>query len=96
MASTNIRTLESQSLFIKKYWLDLVDKKFRLDHARINGEHYVICNEFPPKGSPRGHSGRKFAIQFNDGREVETTNLWSQGTIPDEFKDELPDNARFI
>lgn len=93
---TNIRALEERALFIRKFWLDLVDKRFRLDHVRIDGEHYVICNEFPPAGSFRGHSGRKFTIRFNDGREVTTTNLWAQGTVPAEFKDDLPDNARFI
>lgn len=96
MTSTDIRILQDQSLYIRKFWLDLVDKRYRLSSVRIAGEHYTICQEFPQSSQPRGHSGRKFTIQFNDGRQVETTNLWSQGTIPPEFKDDLPDNARFV
>lgn len=77
------------------FWQEYVAKKHRLDIARICGSHFVIANEFPPPGSMRGHAGAKFKILFDDGREVDTTNLWAQGTIPDEFKDELPNNARF-
>jgi hypothetical protein len=41
----------------------------------------------------RGFAGRRFVIRFHDGRIVETTNLWSNGIIPEHFRDRLLDNA---
>jgi len=35
-------------------------------------------------------------IKFRDGRSVTSTNLWCQGTIPLQYRDELPDNAEFV
>lgn len=63
--------------------------------ARIDGKHYSIG---PENVGPfmRGMGGREFIIKFDDGRTVTTTNLWSQGSIPDNFKALLPDNAVFV
>ena len=33
---------------------------------------------------------------MNDGKVIETCDLWCQGTIPDSFSDKLPNNAEFI
>jgi hypothetical protein len=44
----------------------------------------------------KGFGGRKFIILFEDGRKVITTNLWSQGEIPKSFREDLPNNAKFI
>lgn len=76
------------------FWQEYVGKKDRMDIARINGNHYVIGIE--ASLLQRGHGGKQFTIQFLDGRKVTTTNLWSQGEIPPEFRTELPDNARFV
>ena len=42
-----------------------------------------------------GHGGAEFTVVLNDGRRIVTTNLWTQGPIPEHFRDRLPDNARF-
>jgi len=42
-----------------------------------------------------GCAGRRFWIRFFDGRTITTNNLWCQGEIPEEFREELPDNAEF-
>ena len=76
------------------FW-DQYEKTQHLDtHAIIDGLHYVICSE--DKGVFRGFGGRLFKILFNDGREVVTTNLWHQGTIPPHFRKRMPDNAKFM
>ncbi|MBP5578664.1 MAG: hypothetical protein J6X56_04160 [Ruminococcus sp.] len=41
-----------------------------------------------------GFSGRKFRIRFNDGRELDTNNLWHDGRIPKELT--TADNAEII
>src|SRR5205823_2378018 len=43
----------------------------------------------------RGFGGTRFVIEMFDGTRFVTTNLWTQGEIPDRFRHLLPDNARF-
>lgn len=66
--------------------------------ARINGEAYIVGHEDLSKYDYnfRGYGGAKFLISFFDGTIVTTTNLWSNGPIPQRFRVELPDNAQFI
>lgn len=66
--------------------------------ARIDGNHYVIGKE-DNKAGFRGFAGHKFVIEFisgpHQGKIIETTNLWHQGKIPEEYRELLPDNARW-
>ena len=55
-----------------------------------NGIAYTIGDE---DADSRGFGGSRFHIIFNDGREVDSTNLWCGGHIPERFRDRLPDNA---
>jgi hypothetical protein len=78
------------------FWL----KKINLpeeDEARlviVDGQHYRLgLNNSAPF---RGFGGRKFTVLFHDGRIVETSCLWHQGEIPEEFRKWLPDNAIFV
>lgn len=43
-----------------------------------------------------GMSGRRFDIEFFDGRKVTTHNLWAGGEIPKKFRDRIPNTAKFI
>lgn len=64
----------------------------------IDGRHYHILTDDPriPK-EMRGFGGRMFRIKLlPSGREITTSNLWSQGQIPDLFRPDLPDNAEFL
>ena len=78
------------------FWMEKVDVVNDKNIVRIGGEHYTICAESKDAGYFRGFGGRKFVVLFNDSRKITTTNLWSQGTIPERFKELLPDNAIFI
>lgn len=62
--------------------------------AIIDGTFYTIGSENDP--SPfRGFGGDKFIINFKDGRQVTTTNLWCGGDVPEAWKSQFPDNADF-
>ena len=61
----------------------------------IKNNLYYIADE-NDNDSFRGFDGRKFIIKYNDGRQIITTNMWHNGTIPEKFRDKLPDNAIFI
>ncbi len=60
----------------------------------ISGHHYMWYAE--TAGFIRGFGGRRFKIQFLDGRIVETNNLWHNGQVPERFRSMLPDNAEFL
>lgn len=78
------------------FWIEKFGWTFEPDQCRavrVNHKHYAV-GENTDKGF-RGFGGRAFRIRFHSGSIVETTNLWSQGDIPERFWDRLPDNAVF-
>lgn len=77
------------------FWLGHVRDAAKPEVARIDGTHYRIGKENANPDGFRGFAGQRFKIKFSDGREVETTNLWCQGAIPERFRNRLPDNAQF-
>lgn len=79
------------------YWKQLIEQREQPSHVRVNGSHYFIGPERPttPR-QQRGTRGDRYTIKFQDGRQVVTTNLWQQGPIPAQFREQLPDNAEFI
>lgn len=76
------------------FWQDYVNKKDAPASVRIDGKHYWVEPE-NSRSNFRGFGGRTFVIKFHNGKKVTTTNLWHQGTIPDIWKSDLPDNAEF-
>lgn len=83
----------SSECFKIDYWNGKVKIVNDADVVRVNGEHYYIGKE---DENFKGYGGRRFKVSFFDGRIVETTCLWNNGTIPESFKHKLPDNARFV
>lgn len=75
------------------FWKEKV--KFKRQLVIVNHVCYSIGSE-NSSSSFRGFSGRKFNVEFTDGRVVETTNLWYIGTIPPYYRRQLKDNAKFI
>ncbi len=61
--------------------------------VRVDHHHYVIGEPQPNPGPGHGHSGRLFRFTMRDGSVVESRNVWSQGEIPRELWEQLPDNA---
>lgn len=89
----------------KKFWSEYIAARQIGDKlsdgrlvARIEGRHYVLGNENEP--GFRGCAGHKFTIKFingpHAGQVVDTTNLWHQGSIPEDYQAYLPDNAEFV
>ena len=83
----------NDSCYHKFYWMEKVKNKDKV--AIINNNCYTIGDE-EHTGCDRGFDGAKFTIRFNDGRIVQTTNLWDNGKVPEEFRDLLQNNAVFI
>ena len=78
------------------FWKQICSEKE--EHLIIDGECYCLGTPvLSTKPSSRlGHGGRRFTIRTFDGELIETNNLWCNGTVPPEFKDQLPDNATFV
>ena len=92
---------EKQLCFNCAFWLwqHELDTQEREPHTAVivEGTHYVIGSETKSKSTFfRGFGGAHFKIKFHDGTEVETTNLWCQGEIPEHLRHLLPDNAEFL
>lgn len=60
----------------------------------INGIFYGPGNR--TSGEFRGMGGRRFDIEYFDGRRITTFDLWCGGEIPDVWRDKLPDTAKFL
>ena len=89
--------IERGLCFTCGFWDDIVKTKDSSQSVRVKRCQYQIGREeykYPTEF--RGFGGQRFHIKFNDGREVITTNLWCNGSIPTNFQDVLPDNAIFV
>ena len=83
----------SSECFYKKFWNDIEEEKD--EHIFIDGTCYSIANE--PIYGNLGYGGSKFKIKmFDDGRIIETNNLWRQGDVPEEYRSRLPNTAEFV
>jgi hypothetical protein len=85
-----------------KVWLNAIKKAWNPDQVRVKGHLFEIRpkttykqDEPRPTGG-EGFGGAEWKISFNDGRLLVTENLWSIGDIPAEYREALPDNAKFI
>jgi hypothetical protein len=77
------------------FWTKLVMKRHDGLSVIANGQHYRIAPESAE--GMRGFGGAKWLVQFLDGRgDVQTSNLWHQGAVPEQFRRFLPDNATLI
>jgi hypothetical protein len=85
----------NQECFNTNFWNQKVEMKNDPRVVRAKSEHYFIDKE-EDDDYFRGFNGAKFIVKFFDGREITTTNLRCNGTIPTEYRELLPDNAEII
>ena len=84
----------SMSCFTIDFWNRIVAEKE--DHLIINGQCYAVGPENVPY-SCRGFGGAEFTIEITaKGEVIETNNLWFQGDVPKNFREKLPNTAKFI
>lgn len=94
---TKSEMLAANHCFYCNFWSAHAKQKNHPQVARVRGTHYWV-NKSKPVGyqGSMGHGGRKFKVRWNDGREMESNDVWCQGDIPDVWREELPDNAEFL
>jgi hypothetical protein len=74
------------------FWRQYEAMKHDPKVVRVDGQHYYIGKPFWFKA----FGGRRFVIEFFDGRRAVSDCLWTQGIIPPHFRERMPDNARFL
>jgi hypothetical protein len=89
---THTQLIERGECFTCNFWYGISLKGE--SSVIIDQSHYQIGEEDTHKDAWKGHGGRKFTIQMDDGTVFQTTNLWSQGNIPDHIVEHYGD--RFI
>lgn len=102
MEPTRTEMVKQKLCFNCHFWLEKVQWAKNGDitddenHCiRVGGAHFV-ANELITGRLPRfgvGFGGTLFRFFMKDGRTIESNNVWSQGTIPEHFRDRLPDNC---
>lgn len=91
------------------HWERLYEGRRRNDviSIRVNGRHYQTALQSinKPPGKYAGFGGRKFVVRIKSPHttlvdcithEFYTCDMWTQGVIPEHFRDKLPDNAEFL
>ena len=62
----------------------------------IDGRIYSVGNINRAPGPHNGMAGRRFDIEYFDGRRVTTHDLWSGSEVPERYRQQIPDTARFL
>jgi hypothetical protein len=62
----------------------------------IAGRIYSVGDVNKKPGDHNGMAGRRFDIEYFDGRRVTTHDLWAGGEVPEKYRDRIPDTARFL
>jgi hypothetical protein len=91
------RLARRQFCYTCDYWLHSVPPNGQTI-MRADGEVYEILPDLP-QGKPgmRGYGGREFRFKKLETGEVTVShNVWHRGTVPERFRDRLPDDARIL
>lgn len=86
---------DEQLCFTCAFWKDKIDNPLE-NRQIINGEHYVFNPWIENKQAFMGHGGKEFYIMLADNSVIRSNNVWLQGEIPEMFRLQLPDTAKFI
>jgi len=82
--------------FSCNFWREKAELK---DRCVIDGVMYWAdpkITEKPTDSRFYGMGGRRFDIEWFDGRKQTTYSLWCNGQIPSHYRERIPDNARFL
>lgn len=79
--------------FTCAFWRVAISKK---NDTVIEGRIYSVGDPKRPPGPHNGMAGRRFDIEYFDGRRVTTHDLWSGSEVPERYRQQIPDTARFL
>ena len=87
----------SSECFDEHFWLSVIREFIDMPEtfAIIDGWCYRIEDENVAECC-KGFYGNKHIIKYNDGKTITTTNLWTNGEIPNKYRIVLKNNAEFV
>lgn len=90
--------IDNQMCFRCNFWRERIAQHQNNPKSIIvKKSAYMICQDPGGPSAFKGFGGNKFKIQKLGSDEViECCNLWHQGQVPDDFREQLPDNAVFL
>lgn len=93
--TTKDRMTSKQICFHCDHW-EQISKEVKPSRLIIDGETYGDGGNKPKERKDfLGFGGRLWKIE-REGKIWETNNIWYGGVIPQEYRDIMPDNARFV
>lgn len=75
---------------------DLWSKRAKSGACKTVIDGHVYTPGRDTTGKWRGMGGRRFDIEYFNGLRITTWDLWSAGEIPERFRSQIPDTARFL
>jgi len=96
---TRQQMVDAQLCFACNHWTQFANARVAVNRLIIDGEVYTHAERMPPGTPFLGHGGREFhwkMIGDPDEHVFSTNNMWSGGTIPEEFRAMCPDNAVLV
>ena len=78
----------------KYFWNNII--KDADSHIVVDGLCYTVDRTRYDSTMYNGFAGKVFWIKKFNGEEFTTNNLWFNGKVPNEYRSQLPDNARFL
>ena len=97
---TRSEMIEGQLCFNCLFWARLVRERESCNQETMVTEDYSHRIAKPSKPATYtgflGHGGARVRVLFDDGRVIDTNDLWYQGVVPSHFRDRLPPNAQVI
>lgn len=94
-ASITILMRKQRLCFTCAFWMDKIKNPLP-GREIINGSHYVLNQWMSEHSHFQGFGGKAMYVLKNDGTVRRSNNVWFQGIVPERFKEQLPDTARFI
>lgn len=86
--AASMKTKGGTSCFHCVFWAERLAQYINEDIFVIDG----VCYSW---GAEHGYGGRTFTVVYADGECATAKGLWNGGTVPPEYRDAMPDNARF-
>ena len=84
---------DKQICYDCSFWLSVIEDNGLII---VDGDAYKDGGYQSGPSRWKGFGGHKFTIELYSGKTITTDNLSHRGSVPDRFKDRLPDNAKFL
>lgn len=80
----NAKLVKARACYVCSFWLDILERDILITF--VDDKDNVFSIGSPNPKSVKGFDGRTFEIELDDGRTIESDNVWHRGRVPAWFK----------